>query len=113
MANILLLKDVASIPGITITMDSLVERAILVKDGNITLKFKECRDGLYFYDTAVTKTNTLFTPYCFLSTVKANEKFYAEIRLKRHKMQDFCTNTLGGLVPTTLRIFCETIIEKL
>jgi len=50
MANILSLKDVVSIPGVRISMDSTVERAITVEHEVRTLKFKECCDRLYSYD---------------------------------------------------------------
>ena len=46
MANILLIKDVASVPGVHISMDSSKERSIIVKYNNQIIKFQESRDGL-------------------------------------------------------------------
>ena len=51
MANILSMKDVASIPGVRVIYDSSAERAILVHFNNCIYKFKECREGIYCFDT--------------------------------------------------------------
>ena len=50
MTNILAIKDVA-IPGVNTGMDSRNERAIIVEYKNKIIKFQECRDGFYYYDT--------------------------------------------------------------
>ena len=50
MKNILSLKDVTSIPGVQITMDSYKERAIVVEHGDKTIKFKALCDGIYYHD---------------------------------------------------------------
>ena len=89
MANILSMKDVASLPGVRVVHDSSTERAILIHFTNCTYKFKECRKGLYFFDTTSdpkeyknvavineTKKDKLIkpiTPYFFLSTVDSNK----------------------------------------
>ncbi len=52
MANILSMKDVVSIPGVKVTYDSTKERALIVHFNNCIYKFKECAEGLYYYDTA-------------------------------------------------------------
>ena len=51
MPNILVIKDVASIPGIHIIMDSRNKREIIVEYQNRIISFQECRYGLYYYDT--------------------------------------------------------------
>ena len=52
MATIISIKEVAGIPGISITTDTEKEIAMTVSLGNgRTLKFKECESGLYFHDT--------------------------------------------------------------
>ena len=52
MATILSFKEVTDIPGVRITTDTEKERAMTVYLGNgRTLKFKECKYGLYFHDT--------------------------------------------------------------
>ena len=52
MANIIEIKNVDSIPGVHISMDSRKERVIIVEYQNQIIKFQECCDGLYYYDTA-------------------------------------------------------------
>ena len=52
MANILPIKDVASIPVLNISMYSRKERAIIVEYKNQIIKFQEFCDVLYYYDTA-------------------------------------------------------------
>eukprot|EP00957_Ditylum_brightwellii_P049423 3749865-Ditylum_brightwellii.AAC.1 len=53
MATVLSLSDVASLDGVHLTMNTLEERTILLHlgDGKV-IKFKECDDGLYYFDTA-------------------------------------------------------------
>ena len=58
MAKILVIKDVASIPGVHISINSRKENVIIVEYQNHIIKFQECCDGLYYYDTA----NDLFQP---------------------------------------------------
>jgi hypothetical protein len=75
VANILALKDVAD--RFQITMDTTKERAMLVhvSDDNI-IKFSECGDGLYYFDTGSNNTSTPVTEYSFLSTVQANKTYF-------------------------------------
>ena len=50
MATILSFKEVADIPGVRITTDTETERAMKLSLGNgRTLKFKECKSGLYLF----------------------------------------------------------------
>ena len=53
IANVLSLKDITNIPGVHVTMDTLKEKAMLVHllEGK-KKKFRECDEGLYFYDTS-------------------------------------------------------------
>ena len=76
IATILALKDVASVPGCYLTMDTRQAREITVsfEDDSAAYVFKECSDGLYFYDTASGSNNNFVTkkplnPYLFLQTV--------------------------------------------
>jgi hypothetical protein len=95
LANILSLKDVASIPGIRITMDTEVERAIHVHvDDNKVLKFNECDDGLYYYDVSTSNfTKPLVNNYSFLSTVTSNKRFFTAREVqgadKARKLQEY------------------------
>ena len=45
-AKILVIEDVASIPGVHISMDSRKERLIIVEYQNEIIKFQECSYGL-------------------------------------------------------------------
>ena len=52
MATILSFKEVADIPGARITTNTNQERAMTVTLQNWKFfKFKECKSGIYFYDT--------------------------------------------------------------
>lgn len=50
LANVLSFKKVAAIEDVRITFDTTIEKAIVVHVNNITFKFKECKDGLYYFD---------------------------------------------------------------
>ena len=73
MANIIALKDMADVPGSQMTMDSSKDRTITVEYQGKIYKFKECQDGLYYYNTAVgnpisgatNEYNTPTKPYFF------------------------------------------------
>ena len=78
MANILAIKDVASIPGVHINMDSRKERAIIVEYNNHIIKFQECCYGLYYYDT-VNKFISHINSYSFLSTAKDNKEYFSTL----------------------------------
>ena len=73
MANILAIKDVSSIPGVHISTDSRKERAIMMEYKNQIIKFQECRDGLYYYDTA-NKFISNVNSYYFLNTMEYNKE---------------------------------------
>lgn len=78
MANILSLKEVAN--KFRITMDTVKERAMCIHiDKHRVLKFTECLEGLYYFDTSTianNDTNTNVVGYSFLNTVKANKDFF-------------------------------------
>ena len=48
MSTILSMKDVANVPGIIIHIDSDVYTVISIFLKERLVKFKECKDGLYF-----------------------------------------------------------------
>eukprot|EP00957_Ditylum_brightwellii_P029029 2193201-Ditylum_brightwellii.AAC.1 len=86
MATVLSLSDVVSLDGVHLTMNTLKERAILVHlSDDKVIKFKECDDGLYYFDTAaplahfvgVTSNNGVIS-YLFLQTVAENLKYYSK-----------------------------------
>ena len=83
IATILSLKDVASIPGCYLTMDTRKARQIVVVFDGHTYVFKECADGLYFYDTSAgaARNNIINEPlnsYSFLQTVQDNESNFSK-----------------------------------
>ena len=61
IANILSLHQVANLPGFRVTMDSAKEKAISVIYNNQVIKFIQCSEGLYYYDTKSSKNNTLIS----------------------------------------------------
>ena len=64
LANILSLSDVANLPEARITMDTALDRSILLHYDTQVFKFCECDDGLYYYDTSsVNHSNPLLTNY--------------------------------------------------
>eukprot|EP00957_Ditylum_brightwellii_P034064 2580467-Ditylum_brightwellii.AAC.1 len=78
--TVLSLSDIASIDGVHLTMNTLEEHGILVHfDDSKVIKFKECDDGLYYFDTAtpldhsigVTSNNGVID-YLFLQTAAKN-----------------------------------------
>jgi len=78
LANILSMNEVANIDGVSITMDTSIDNAIIVNlpDEN-TLRFEQVNDGLYTYNpVSGIKSNNAITNYSFVSTVKKQEIFY-------------------------------------
>ena len=90
LANILSLSSVANIPGARITMDTHVEKAILLHVNGQTYKFLECQDGLYFYDTKhlPNHSNNMLSNYSapssyhFLQRVDDNKAFYTRRQIE-------------------------------
>ena len=68
LANILSLSDVANLPGARLTMDSQVERAIILHLNQEEIKFLECSDGLYYWDSSSNKSKPSINIYSPSST---------------------------------------------
>ena len=85
MLNIVVLKDMANVTGVRIKMDISKDREITVEYQVKIYKFKECQDGLYYYDTEVdnyisgstNKYNAPITNYLFLCTVEDNKSYFS------------------------------------
>ena len=84
IANVLSLSTVANIPGCRLTMDTEVEKAIVInmENGN-ELKFVECANGLYYYDTTNFNNKNTINHYSnfdnynfFINSVVNNKKSY-------------------------------------
>jgi hypothetical protein len=87
LANILSLSDVANLPGARVTMDTDIDRAIILHFNGKTLRFHECADGLYFFDTKSLdrqrNSKNLLTQYStnkasFIQSVKSNKEFFTK-----------------------------------
>jgi len=87
IANVLSMSVVAGIPGVRIVMDSEIEKAITVfLDEDQSIKFQECSDGLYYYDTnSFNKNNDSVSDYTdlvsynfFINSVTNNKKSYSK-----------------------------------
>ena len=86
LANIIALRDVVAMPGVSVTMDSSRERAITVTTNNgNTFKFIECPDGLYHYDTKVSGSSNK-AKYSFVQTVATNKKFFTRGEIEGAEM---------------------------
>ena len=93
MATILSFKEVADIPGVRIITDTKQERAMTASLGNrMTLRFKECESGLYFYDTEKKENNVEeinnineneIIDYYSLQTVQENKNFLTKEEVAR------------------------------
>ena len=100
LANILSLSDVANLPGARLTMDTDIERAIVLHYNNKQIRFRECYDGLYYLDVRHIKditepthsdhndSNACVIPYSnssskqFLQTVHNNSQLYTKKEIK-------------------------------
>ena len=85
MATVLSLSNVADLASVKITMDTLKERAILVHLNDKIIKFQECNDGLYYFDTAALLDQTVevtykqnIRDYFYLQTVAESNRFYSK-----------------------------------
>lgn len=86
LANILLFKEVANLPGVCIVMDTLQEKALTVTLlDNTTVKFNKCAHGLYCFDPAHNNSKNTPTNYLpllsssdtqLISTIKENKSFF-------------------------------------
>jgi len=95
LANILSMNEVANIDGVSITMDTSIDNAIIVNlpDGN-TLRFEQVNDGLYAYNpVSGIKSNNAITNYSFVSTVKSNKNVFTRDQINRadraRKLQEY------------------------
>ena len=70
IANVLSFTQVASLPGIYITTDTAVERAMVVHVNGRSLKFSECDQGLYYLDLSEYKLNDSINKYSISSSFR-------------------------------------------
>ena len=119
IANILSFKEVASVPGICITMDTLTEKAIfvLLPDGR-KMKFKECEVGLYYFnvnnDLEHSKHNNInkeVKDYSqgvnLLSTVAENKSIFSKREIQGAKNARDLQQSLGWPSTTTYKSYVK------
>ena len=78
IANILSLADVANLPNTKITMDTSKAKAMYLHHGDKVYTFKECVDGLYYWDTSISKAKYSFSHYSFINTVAGNKSRFTK-----------------------------------
>ena len=75
IANVLVIKNIASIPELHRIMDSRKEHVIIGEYQNHITKLRECRDGLNYYD-AVNKFTSHINSFYYLSTAKDKKEYF-------------------------------------
>ena len=113
LATIISVKDVGRLPGFTLTMDTSVEKAILLHcpDSSI-IKFCECRDGLYYYDLS-TNSKMDVTNYSFLQSVKSNKLYYTAAQIAGARRARTIQEQLGWPSTTSfLNIVNNNLIDN-
>ena len=78
MANILSLSDIANLEGARLTMDTEVERAIRLHLNSQIFIFRECADGLYYWDSSDKPKHSVSNYPSFAQTVRYNKLFYSK-----------------------------------
>ena len=81
IANILSVSDVANLPNAKLTMDTSEDRAIILHFNGRKIRFKECVDGLYYWDTTTNNTpkpKQSVTNYSLLNTVDSNKCLFTK-----------------------------------
>ena len=85
MENIIALKDIASVQGVQVTMDTDKERAMIVHYKGEDYKFREFSSGLYVYNMNVpSKTKSTVKKYSLscLNMVAENKKHFTVAEIK-------------------------------
>ena len=85
IANIISLSDVANLKGARVTMDSSVARVINLHFNGDIYQFKECADGLYYFDPTKSNHSNVMpvTPYpSLVQTVAQNKLPYSKNDVK-------------------------------
>jgi hypothetical protein len=113
MANILSFQAVASLEGVRITMDTVIERAINVEYQGKCYKFKECKDGLYYFDTA-TMTPTSISTDEATSAVPTPDEDNTSHNVGNHQENLYTTAEIKAAVRarTLTRLLCGSNDNK-
>ena len=122
LANIVSLSDIANLEGARLTMDTNVARAINLHINGVTLQFKECSDGLYYYNTKEASSSysnpsnamvvTNYSP-SFVQTVHANKLLYNKRDIQGADQARLLQQQLGWPSNTAFaRIINENLIHN-
>ena len=121
IANIISLSDIANMDGAKLTMDTSVECAINVHVGDL-IQFKECADGLYYYDTKApchansNPNNTMHvTNYStsLVQTVHNNKQLYSKSNVQGADRARMLQEQLGWPSNTTFtRIINNNLVHN-
>ena len=100
----------AALDGVKIKLDTSVEKAITVHTNGDVLKFKECQDGLYFFDmTTLNKNKNGINDYstcisstsnsnlCLLNTVENNKSLFTKKQIKTAEIARKLQQNMGFL----------------
>ena len=101
--NILALFDVTS--QVIATMDTNNEPTMFVHAGpDSDLKFYQCREWFYYFDTYAPNVLNLSTgDYSLLTTVQDNRKCFLEPKLKERMLPEFYNALLDSLTVWSLK----------
>ena len=114
MANILSLSDIANIDGVRITMDTSIDRAIQLHFHDTVYTFRECIDGLYYWDSK-SKPKMPITNYStsFAQTVHNNKLYYSRREIQGADRARALQAALGWPSTSTfLRIINNNLIHN-
>ena len=86
MVNIVSMKSVTGIKGAKVTMNTAIDKGIVLTlgDGPI-IKFSPYENGWYYYDTAKVNNNKpkdTVTDYSLIQTVKENKNYFSAREIK-------------------------------
>ena len=86
LATVLGLKDALNVPGATVNFDSKKSRSFEVTYDGQVFEFKECKEGLYYFDTDIDSNNKYkenVNKYLLLQSVEKNKKLHTKKDIKK------------------------------
>ena len=100
-------KQVAALDNVRITIDTSIEKAMLVHVNDLILKFRECKDGLYYLnmkdfnvDNHKTKSTVNHYPhtsnnFCLVHTVEHNKSLFSKKQIKMAELAKKLQQNMG------------------
>ena len=107
LANVLLFKQIDALDGVKITLDTSVEKAMLVHMNDKVVKFRECKDGLYYlkmenFNIDNYKNKSTVNHYshasnniCLVTTVENNKSFFSKKQIKMAELAKKLQQNMG------------------